>query len=69
MLALDGREPSDGLRRLRARLVHAVVDAEDDVEIDLTTVDSTDPAVWELLILVNSWLDSSGRRLRVLNPS
>jgi hypothetical protein len=66
LLALDGREPSEELRSLRARLVHAVVDAEDDVEIDLNTVDPSDPAVWELLILVNSWLDSSGRKLRLV---
>ena len=65
---MDGRE-SDTFRRLRARLVHAVVDADDDVEIDLTSVDSSDPAVWELLILVNSWLDSSGRKLRLRSPS
>jgi hypothetical protein len=36
--------------------------------VDLTAVDLTDPAVWELLILVDSWLDSEGRRLRLLQP-
>lgn len=69
MLALEGQEQDRALRSLRARLVHAVVDAEDDVELDLTTVDPNDPAVWELLILVNSWLDTSGRKLRLVLPS
>jgi hypothetical protein len=68
LLAVEGREPSDALRRLRSRLVHEVVDDEDDVEIDLTTVDPNDPAVWELLILVHSWLDVSGRKLRLVTP-
>jgi hypothetical protein len=69
LLAVEGGTSSDALRNLRSRLVHAVVDAEDDVEVDLTSVDPADPAVWQLLILVNSWLDSSGRKLRLLAPS
>jgi hypothetical protein len=69
LLAVEGRTPSDALRTLRSRLVHAVVDADDDVEVDLTSVDPADPAVWELLILVNSWLDQGGRKLRLLAPS
>jgi hypothetical protein len=68
LLAVEGRAQTGALRNLRYQLVRAVVDGEGDVEVDVTTIDPGDPAIWELLILVDSWLDSRGRKLRLVVP-